>query len=258
MINFIIELLNRPRVDWLRTFVINFHMMSFRDAIKLPIYIYKGVRFKDLTGDIIIINPKRGCIKIGYPNNAASTHGIRSYLSIQGTILFDRYCQIGEGNFIDVYNPESILKFGNNVIINNNNVISCGTKINIGKQVIIGSYCQIFSTDHHYLAKDGVIRSGKFDHVEIGENCWIGNNVTILKNSEIGSCNIVGTKSLVTSKVDYVTGCVLGGNPLRVITREHHVEFIHNVIDCNYIWEQFKTKDFVLLDELPFKYNVRY
>ena len=46
--------------------------------------------------------------------------------------------------------------------------------------------------------------------VTISNHVWIGQNVTILKGSNIGNNNVVGTGAIVTNKVP-VDHCILGG-----------------------------------------------
>jgi len=63
-----------------------------------------------------------------------------------------------------------------------------------------------------------IIYSGHIDRVGpiiIGNNCFLGNNVTVLPNIRIGSNTIIGTGSVVTK--DIPDNSVFAGNPARFI-----------------------------------------
>ena len=51
--------------------------------------------------------------------------------------------------------------------------------------------------------------------VEIGENCWIGRNVSILKGVTIGDNSVIAANSVVTKSVP--ANCIAAGNPAKVV-----------------------------------------
>ena len=56
---------------------------------------------------------------------------------------------------------------------------------------------------------------GETGSIIIGRNVWIGNNVTILKNSEIGENTIVATGAVVSGK--FGANLIVGGVPAKII-----------------------------------------
>lgn len=55
----------------------------------------------------------------------------------------------------------------------------------------------------------------KTKKIIIGNHVWIGQDATLLYNTDIGDGSIVGTKSLVKGK--FPNNCVIGGNPARLL-----------------------------------------
>ena len=74
---------------------------------------------------------------------------------------------------------------GENVFFNNNCVLTCKKKIQIGNNVIIGPNVCIFDHDHDYKSPG---RAVEFvcKEIKIEDNVWIGANACILKGVKIG------------------------------------------------------------------------
>jgi acetyltransferase-like isoleucine patch superfamily enzyme len=58
---------------------------------------------------------------------------------------------------------------------------------------------------------------GKIGKVIIGKNVWICNNVTILKNSEVGENSIIATGAVVSGI--FPSNVVIGGIPAKIIKK---------------------------------------
>ena len=90
--------------------------------------------------------------------------------------------------------------------------------VNIGKDVMIGPECYIYTQNHEHSRTDiHMISQGyeKEKPVMIGDDVWIGSRVTILPGVNIGNGAIIGASSVVTKDVpDYA---VVGGNPAKVL-----------------------------------------
>ncbi len=54
-----------------------------------------------------------------------------------------------------------------------------------------------------------------FASVKIGNNVWLGSEVTILKGVTIGDNAVIGAKSLVTKNIP--ANCIAAGVPAKVI-----------------------------------------
>lgn len=120
--------------------------------------------------------------------------------------------------YIEARNPESKIHFGKDVRINNNvTFVSEGEGIHIGQNVFIGMHCLFIDTDGHPLSVDArnSLQTPSTAPIIIGDNVFIGSNVTVLKGVTIGNNTVVAAGSLVTKSLPENTVC--GGNPANVL-----------------------------------------
>ena len=101
---------------------------------------------------------------------------------------------------------------------NRNLTIYCADSVKIGKNVLFGSHVLVSDNDHGMNAdsetpyKYQVLETAP---VEIGDNCWIAEDVKILKGTTIGKNSIVAAGSIV--KGVYPEYSMLAGIPAKVI-----------------------------------------
>ena len=91
-------------------------------------------------------------------------------------------------------------------------------KIIIGKDVMMGKDCWIYTQNHEYndLKIPMRLQGPQTERpVTIGDNVWIGGRVTILPGVEIKNGAVIGAGAVVTRNVP--ENAVVGGNPARII-----------------------------------------
>lgn len=95
-------------------------------------------------------------------------------------------------------------------------IINGGGSIKIGRGTLIGPSFILNANTHIFDKKSTVIMSG-FAHydIEIGEDVWIGGQVSILPGAHVSSHCIIGAQSLVNSELPPWSISV--GTPARVI-----------------------------------------
>ena len=90
--------------------------------------------------------------------------------------------------------------------------------VKIGSNVLMASNVLITDSDH-VIEHDGlpVTQNEKLisRRVIIGNNCWIGQNVVVLKGVNLGDNCIIGANSVVTKS--FGTNSVIAGNPAKLI-----------------------------------------
>lgn len=152
-----------------------------------------------------------------------------------GTVSFGKNVHVGldyDTDFWTSYvflNPrtsESKIEIGDGSWVGNHFVaISEGPGIFIGKKVLIGTHVEVYDSDFHAVNVRTRLQSdAKRAAVKIGNDVWIGNNVTILKGTEIGEHSVVAAGAVVSGK--FPPNVVLGGVPAKVIRQ---IEFCDEV-----------------------------
>jgi len=127
---------------------------------------------------------------------------------------------VGEDAFIE---PPFYLDYGCNVILgerfyaNFNLVILDCSLISIGNRVFFGPYVSIYAATHETEVQSRRDNIEFAREVTIGDDCWIGGNVTILPGVEIGEGCTIGAGSVVTKSIPPWSVAV--GSPARVIKK---------------------------------------
>lgn len=107
------------------------------------------------------------------------------------------------------------IEIGENFFSNHNLILMDGGKIRIGDNVFIGPNC-CFTTAGHPIDKDQRNEGLEFAYpISIGNNVWIGANVTVLPNIKIGDNTVIGAGSVVTK--DIPSDVIAVGNPCKVL-----------------------------------------
>lgn len=122
------------------------------------------------------------------------------------TILSPFYTDYGYNCFI-----------GDNTFINHNAYLMDGAQIKIGSYCFIGPNCGMYTAVHPLIAEERNKGLEKAKPVIIGDNVWIGGDVTILPGVKIGENTVIGAKSVVTK--DIPANVVAVGNPCRVLRK---------------------------------------
>ncbi|ERS97239.1 acetyltransferase, CysE/LacA/LpxA/NodL family [Sporothrix schenckii 1099-18] len=108
---------------------------------------------------------------------------------------------------------------GTGVYVNANSTWIDTSPITVGDRTMIGPNCSFYSGGHPL---DGAVRNGikgpeSGKPIVIGNDCWLGGNVTVVPGVTIGPGSTVGAGSVVTK--DVPPRVVVAGNPARVIRK---------------------------------------
>ena len=109
------------------------------------------------------------------------------------------------------------ISIGKNFYTNHNVTILDGAKVTFGDNVFIAPNC-VFSTAGHAI--DSEQRSRGLEIAlpsTVGDNVWIGTNVSVLPGVTIGNNTIIGAGSVVNKNIP--EGVIAAGNPCKVIRK---------------------------------------
>ena len=93
------------------------------------------------------------------------------------------------------------LDLGDKVFFNRYCSINVKNKVKIGKGSLFGEGVKVYDHDHIYTKE---LQSNEFniDVVDIGENCWLGSNVVVLKKTMIGNGVVIGAGVIVRGNIN--------------------------------------------------------
>jgi acetyltransferase-like isoleucine patch superfamily enzyme len=156
---------------------------------------------------------------------------IRNIPSLMGgsrirVIYYRRFFKaLGKDGIIDegvIFYGMQGIESGSNVGFGRNSVIQGAGGLTFGNDVLMGPGCYIWTINHDYTAKNMAIELKSVSKpVTIGSNVWIAADVKIVPGIKIGSNSVIGMGSVVTK--DVPPGCIVGGNPARLIRRLNDV-----------------------------------
>lgn len=196
----------------------NLKYLPLSIAMKLPIKIHYSTRVK-ISKDAKFIfekDPKTFNIKLGYFGHVTVPNWPRSYLIVEGTIIFKGTVSMGRGFHIHCA-PKGVLEFGDEFKANKNLNIDCQKNIVFGDKNLVGWNCTIRDWDGHkisgYNSKKPII---------LGNEVWIAAFCDILKGVIISEQVVIATHSLVTEKItnSLESHCIIAGAPAKIIRRD--------------------------------------
>ena len=218
------ELINKfrrfARTSWIKSAYLNFTMLPFRDAIKLPIILSRYTYFYSLSGKIILNSPtKFGMVRVGFlGEDVVVPKNERSLLQVEGTLILGQNVKIGCGAIIRV-EPHAKLKLNDNVRIGSKCRLIAYESIELGKNTGLSWECQVIDSNMHdiqNIVSGESIQSNR--KVIIGACNWIGTRTSIMKGTITPDFTIISATSLCNrSYTDIPEYSILAGSPAKVV-----------------------------------------
>ena len=118
---------------------------------------------------------------------------------------------------LSTWSADALLELGEDVGLSGA-TICARHAVRIGSRVMIGAGTTIVDTDFHPVDAERRREApvdGAAAPVAIGDDCFLGLNVTVLKGASIGAGSVVGAGAVVTGTVP--ARSVVAGNPARVV-----------------------------------------
>lgn len=109
------------------------------------------------------------------------------------------------------------LKMGNNSGMGDYCHIGAAGGVEIGNDVIMGSYISFHSENHNYQDQRKLIREQGVNSIgiKLGNNIWVGAKVTFLDGAIIGDNTVVAAGAVV--KGEFPDNVIIGGVPAKIL-----------------------------------------
>lgn len=206
-----------------------------------------AVRTLDLTAVLLnrTVEAIRGAVRLQRPIPVFLGRKVelagRAHLFVSDSVVIERYARvdarggeaihIGGGVTIGAYSDLRVtgvlrsiggyIRIGAGSSVGMMSTLWGQGGIEIGRGTITGPRLSIFSADHRFddaelpIRDQGEVRAP----VRIGDGCWVGANVTILRGTTIGDRSVIAAGSVVRGS--FPSNALIGGVPARVIRPLH-------------------------------------
>ncbi len=215
------------KVNIPKTIYFNFKYLPLKQALHLPIFIYRRTDLYKMKGEVIINAPATtGMLKIGpHGLGTQDTQYSRTMWEVAGSLVINGEASIGRGCRISI-GKNAKLTLGNKFCITGGTAIICQKEISFGDDCLLSWDILVMDTDfHHILTESGhVINQPKA--IKIGNHVWIGCRNTILKGVTIADNTIIAANSTITQSSDN-KDCVIGGHGKGIKILKENVRWMH-------------------------------
>ena len=206
-------------INWYQTFKINFKAFRFKDAVLLPIIVYKGFVITEFKGKIKFNTEiKFGLIGFGQPYEIFKRKRNCGEAIINGILEINGKVQFGLDTKLFI-KKDAVLKLGHINSFASRTEIICFKNISIGNWVQFGNDCLITDTNFHELKDLSTQTKLPMNKdIIIGSYNFIGARSTIKGNAKTPDNCLVGTNSLLNK--DYSSfgeNIILGGIPAKLV-----------------------------------------
>lgn len=206
-------------INWSKTFYVNWALLPLSSALHFPILIFGHAEICIRRSRCILTTPPHfGMILWGKNKDCMlSSHEESLLLILDSTIKIGDHCSFGPHSTLRVQN--GILEIGDYAGFGGGTKILCFHRIRIGNNLACGFETIFYDSNSHYVKlSDGTIPF-KHGDIVVGNDVWIGNNVTVFRNSHIPDYCIVGQRALVNKDFSSASkGSLLVGIPAKVKT----------------------------------------
>ena len=159
-----------------------------------------------------------GRLFVGISNNDFTLGSDKTYLHIKGHLLVEKDFHIGRGCKFAI-GPEGKVILGRSMV-NAYSTFVINNSLKIGDNCVISWNCQFLDDDLHFIKYSE--RKEKKSAIEIGNDIWIGSNVSIFKGVTVSDGCIIAAYSVVVSSF-LEKNCLIAGNPAKII--KHNVSW---------------------------------
>ena len=208
----------------------NLHYLPFKQAVKLPILLYKPDLLR-MKGRVRIDcdHISMGMIRLGfrtcsiYPNNGIVGE------NLGGTVVFKGKCIIGNDSALSL-GEKTTVTFGADFKNTASLKLVSYRGIIFGSHARLGWGALVMDTNFHplYDMKKQVYKRAS-GPIEIGDYNWFGTQCKIMHSVKTPERCIFGMNTVVTRNCEMKSYCVMGGSPVKVLSENVMRDYEHDV-----------------------------
>ncbi len=212
----------------LTTIWFNFHYLPFRQAIKLPILLYKP-KLIQCDGKIILKRPaKYGMIRLGFHVTSIYPNTGITWENKGGTVRFNGHASIGNDSYLS-FGRKTTVEFGDDFISSAGLKLISYREMKFGNHTSLGWEVLIMDTNFHPLFDlNKKVYKKASGSISIGEYNWFGTQCKIMHSVHTPDRCIFGMGSVVTRNCEMKSYCVMGGNPVKILSENVIRDYDHD------------------------------
>ena len=201
-------------ISILKTVMFNLRYFGIGGLIHTYIICSRQVLIKDLDGAVTLGRRERGIIRIGFGEvEVIDGKRNRAIWSNKGSIHF-----IGDAHFCKgakiIVKENASITFGDHFILNGDTKLIARKNITFGNDCLLSWGGLIMDTDFHSLYTTDDIEKKTINEdreAHIGNHCWLGCNVIVMKGVNLADNTIVSAGSVI-KKMHVTPNCILVGD----------------------------------------------
>ena len=213
----------------LHSIYFNFHYLPYRQAIKLPILVYKP-HFLSLKGTVKIEceHVYMGMIRLGFRTCGIYPNAGFTWENLGGSVIFQGECLVGNDSYLS-FGTKTHVIFGDDFRNTAALKLVSYKGIKFGIKTRMGWGTLIMDTNFHplYDMKRDVYKKAS-GPIEIGDYNWFGTQCKIMHSVKTPERCIFGMNTVVTRNCVMKSYCVMGGEPVRILTENVMRDYDHD------------------------------
>jgi len=185
------------RTNWLATMKLNFKLLPWSQACRLPIMVEGPLRM-EIGTEARIILPKetvKGTIVLGSRHETYKAEAGKAQLSIYGTWQVGGKIRIGLDSCVYIH-PRAMLTTGKDIYIARDSQIECAEQVTIGDNVLAGEIYLCDSAGHEVT--HGKENQSMTKRIAIGNGCYFGFRTMVLRGASIPPHSVIGSGAVCT------------------------------------------------------------
>jgi len=138
-----------------------------------------------------------------------------THLDISGKLVIEGDVSVGKACHVIVHKGATCTLKEQCSITGHTNLI-IGHRLEIGRETFIAWGCEFLDHDGHFIQYEGKIERDR--SIIIGDHCWIGSHVQILKGVHVANNSVIAAGSVLTKSFEE-ENVLIAGNPAKIIRR---------------------------------------